>query len=163
MLGQHLGITHYTIGQRKGLNLAMGRPVFVVEIRPDTNEVVIGEGEDVFTDRCLLYTSILMDQSAIARLNVEMCYPYCAQFKRSVGVGGVQSLGEGAFRIEKPLYDYEVMKPGQYYYPQEVSEELLEELLVRQMEGARRSVEYAKRLVREYEEEQDRMRMENGF
>ena len=51
VLGQHLGITHYTIGQRKGLNLAMGRPVFVVEIRPDTNEVVIGEGEDVFTDR----------------------------------------------------------------------------------------------------------------
>ena len=51
VLGQHLGIIHYTIGQRKGLNLAMGRPVFVVEIRPDTNEVVIGEGEDVFTDR----------------------------------------------------------------------------------------------------------------
>lgn len=48
ILGQHKGITHYTIGQRKGLNLAMGRPVFVTEIRPDTNEVVIGEAEDVF-------------------------------------------------------------------------------------------------------------------
>jgi len=51
ILGQHEGITHYTIGQRKGLNLALGRPVFVVEIRPETNEVVIGEDEDVFTDR----------------------------------------------------------------------------------------------------------------
>lgn len=48
ILGCHKGITHYTIGQRKGLNLAMGRPVFVTEIRPDTNEVVIGEAEDVF-------------------------------------------------------------------------------------------------------------------
>lgn len=48
ILGQHKGIIHYTVGQRKGLNLAMGRPVFVTEIRPDTNEVVIGEGEDVF-------------------------------------------------------------------------------------------------------------------
>lgn len=49
ILGQHKGITHYTIGQRKGLNLAMGHPVFVTQIRPDTDEVVIGEAEDVFT------------------------------------------------------------------------------------------------------------------
>lgn len=51
VLGRHRGITHYTVGQRKGLNLSLGRPVFVVEIRPDTNEVVIGGGEDVFSDR----------------------------------------------------------------------------------------------------------------
>lgn len=50
VLGQHKGIIHYTVGQRKGLNLAMGHPVFVTEIRPGTNEVVIGEAEDVFTD-----------------------------------------------------------------------------------------------------------------
>lgn len=49
ILGQHKGITHYTIGQRKGLNLAMGHPVFVTEIRPETGEVVIGENDDVFT------------------------------------------------------------------------------------------------------------------
>lgn len=48
ILGQHKGITHYTVGQRKGLNLSMGRPVFVVELRPETNEVVIGDNEDVF-------------------------------------------------------------------------------------------------------------------
>ena len=44
----YAGIIHYTIGQRKGLNLSMGHPVFVTEIRPDTNEVVIGENEDLF-------------------------------------------------------------------------------------------------------------------
>ena len=49
--GRHKGITHYTVGQRKGLNLALGRPVFVTEIRPDTNEVVIGDNEDVFSRR----------------------------------------------------------------------------------------------------------------
>lgn len=48
ILGTHRGIIHYTIGQRKGLNLSMGHPVFVTEIRPDTNEVVIGESEDLF-------------------------------------------------------------------------------------------------------------------
>ncbi len=51
VIGRHKGITHYTVGQRKGLNLPMGRPVFVTEIRPETNEVVIGDAEDVFTDR----------------------------------------------------------------------------------------------------------------
>ena len=50
VLGRHKGIIHYTVGQRKGLNLAMGRPVFVVEIRPESNEVVIGDSDDVFTD-----------------------------------------------------------------------------------------------------------------
>ena len=48
VLGRHKGIIYYTVGQRKGLNLAMGHPVFVVEIRPDTNEVVIGENDDIF-------------------------------------------------------------------------------------------------------------------
>ena len=53
VIGTHEGITHYTVGQRKGLNLSMGRPVFVVEIRPETNEVVIGDGDDVFTDHLI--------------------------------------------------------------------------------------------------------------
>ncbi len=48
VIGRHKGITHYTIGQRKGLNLAMGHPVFVSRICPETNEVVIGENEDIF-------------------------------------------------------------------------------------------------------------------
>ncbi len=50
VLGRHKGITHYTIGQRKGLGLAMGHHVFVTEIRPETNEVVIGEADDVFRE-----------------------------------------------------------------------------------------------------------------
>lgn len=51
VLGRHRGITHYTVGQRKHLNLSMGRPVFVTQIRPETNEVVIGDNEDVFSNR----------------------------------------------------------------------------------------------------------------
>ncbi len=50
ILGQHKGIIHYTVGQRKGLNLSMGHPVFVTKIDCDKNEVVIGENEDVFSN-----------------------------------------------------------------------------------------------------------------
>lgn len=46
VLGEHKGITHYTVGQRKGLGLALGYPAFVIEIRPETNEVVIGKKEE---------------------------------------------------------------------------------------------------------------------
>ncbi len=49
VLGVHKGITHYTIGQRRGLGLSMGERVFVTQIRPETNEVVIGSNEDLFT------------------------------------------------------------------------------------------------------------------
>lgn len=49
VLGRHKGITHYTVGQRKGLGLSLGHPCFVLEIRPETNEVVIGNNEDTFT------------------------------------------------------------------------------------------------------------------
>ena len=50
ILGTHKGIIHYTIGQRKGLGLSMGSPVFVVDIRLETNEVVIGSNLDTFHD-----------------------------------------------------------------------------------------------------------------
>lgn len=50
VIGRHKGIIHYTVGQRKGLNLSMGHPVFVLAIRPETNEVVIGNGDEVYND-----------------------------------------------------------------------------------------------------------------
>ena len=46
VLGEHKGIIHYRVGQRKGLGLALGYPAFVLEIRPETNEVVIGTHEE---------------------------------------------------------------------------------------------------------------------
>ena len=51
VVGQHKGITHYTIGQRKGL-IFLGYPVFGA-IRPETNEVVLGNDKDVFTDHLI--------------------------------------------------------------------------------------------------------------
>ena len=49
ILGRHKGITHYTVGQRKGLGLSLGHPAFVLEIRPETTEVGIGTNEESMT------------------------------------------------------------------------------------------------------------------
>lgn len=47
IVGQHRGYPFYTIGQRKGLEIALGEPYFVVAIYPDTNTVVLGKKEDL--------------------------------------------------------------------------------------------------------------------
>lgn len=47
VIGTHEGYPFYTVGQRKGLGKAFGYPAFVIEIRKETNEVVIGPVEDL--------------------------------------------------------------------------------------------------------------------
>lgn len=54
ILGIHNGITNYTIGQRKGLGIALGVPAYVTEIRKDTNEVVLGSNDDLFKTRVFI-------------------------------------------------------------------------------------------------------------
>jgi len=47
ILGKHRGYPFYTIGQRKGLEIAVGNPLYVTKIEPDTNTVVLGEIDDL--------------------------------------------------------------------------------------------------------------------
>lgn len=47
ILGTHRGYPFYTVGQRKGLGMAFGEPMFVTEIQPDTNRVVLGRIDDL--------------------------------------------------------------------------------------------------------------------
>ena len=53
VLGQHRGIIHYTIGQRRGLGVSGGRPLYVQEIRPEDNTVVLTENLGLFTSRLI--------------------------------------------------------------------------------------------------------------
>lgn len=48
VLGRHKGIVYYTIGQRRGLGIALGRPMFVIGINPKKNTVILGSEEDIF-------------------------------------------------------------------------------------------------------------------
>ena len=49
VLGSHEGYANYTIGQRKGLGIALGTPAFVTGIDPATNTVFLGEHDDLYT------------------------------------------------------------------------------------------------------------------
>jgi tRNA-specific 2-thiouridylase len=48
-LGEHRGIIHYTVGQRRGLGLAAPEPLYVKEIQPESNTVVVGTEETLYT------------------------------------------------------------------------------------------------------------------
>ena len=52
VMGQHRGLIHYTIGQRKGLGISSTTPIFVRELRPETNEVVLCKSESLFSHDC---------------------------------------------------------------------------------------------------------------
>ncbi|MCD6063431.1 MAG: tRNA(5-methylaminomethyl-2-thiouridylate)-methyl transferase [Flavipsychrobacter sp.] len=47
VVGKHRGYPFYTIGQRKGLDIALGKPIFVTRIIPETNTVVLGEAHEL--------------------------------------------------------------------------------------------------------------------
>jgi tRNA-specific 2-thiouridylase len=49
ILGQHKGIIHYTIGQRKGLGISVGKPLYVVHIDRENNIIVVGNKEEVYS------------------------------------------------------------------------------------------------------------------
>jgi tRNA-specific 2-thiouridylase len=49
VLGKHKGIIHYTVGQRRGLGIALGKPMYVVEIDKESNQIVLGDLQDVIS------------------------------------------------------------------------------------------------------------------
>ncbi|ARN57254.1 tRNA 2-thiouridine(34) synthase MnmA [Sedimentisphaera salicampi] len=53
LLGRHEGIHRYTIGKRRGLGIALGKPMYVVDINSETNAVVLGEREDLLKRRII--------------------------------------------------------------------------------------------------------------
>ena len=47
VLGKHTGITNYTIGQRRGLNIAQERPLYVIRIDAKTNSIIVGDEQNL--------------------------------------------------------------------------------------------------------------------
>ena len=65
VVGQHEGYPYYTIGQRKGLGIALGRPVFVLEIIPETNTVVIGDEVELQRSAAIVRNINLMKYASL--------------------------------------------------------------------------------------------------
>ena len=97
-IGKHKGIIHYTVGQRKGLGLAMGHPVYVNRICPDTNEVVVGDEQSLYRTRIFCddvsYMSIPgLEKGQAMNSSVKVRYHHAPQD------AVIEALGDGRIMI----------------------------------------------------------------
>ena len=64
-LGEHKGFPYYTIGQRKGLEIALGKPAYVLKINPQKNTVMLGDAEQLKTEYMLAEQDNLIDEAEV--------------------------------------------------------------------------------------------------
>ncbi|MDR3304451.1 MAG: tRNA 2-thiouridine(34) synthase MnmA [Clostridiales Family XIII bacterium] len=106
VLGRHKGIIRYTIGQRRGLGMAFGRPMYVCGIRAETNEVVLADEAAVFAKGIELRDVNLIAVSRIDRpLRADVMIRYGARPAAATAAPA----GEGRLRIE---FDEPVRAPA---------------------------------------------------
>lgn len=109
VVGRHKGIAHYTIGQRKGLGVAMGYPVFVTDICPATNQVRLGVEQD------LLSSSMLVENcnyQTVAELTEPMELDIKIRYKSPAVRGLVKPLPDDRAEV-KFLAPEKAVTPGQ--------------------------------------------------
>ncbi|MFT4092632.1 MAG: tRNA 2-thiouridine(34) synthase MnmA [Niabella sp.] len=96
ILGKHKGYPFYTIGQRKGLDIALGRPAFVTEINPDTNTVTLGDETDLDKNEMLVgklniikYEKVTPGMEAITKIRYKdsgtLCNLYPEEHQMRIG------------------------------------------------------------------------------
>ncbi len=108
VVGEHPGIERFTIGQRKGLGVALGEPRFVVRIEPETRRVVIGEKQELARRVLTANRAHWLVEQPSAPLHCQAKIRYNAPAAPAV----LQWLGADRFRLdfEQPRYG---VAPGQ--------------------------------------------------
>lgn len=82
--GQHAGILHYTVGQRKGLGIALGRPVFIREIDPESGNIYLADsGKEYFSEILLEDVTTISGrplEPGTAEVKIRSAAPLCGAF-----------------------------------------------------------------------------------
>ncbi len=104
VLGKHKGIVYYTRGQRRGLSIASKEPLYVIDIRADSNSVVVGSAEELYTEK-----QIVDDLNWIAGRSLNGPVKITARIRSSHKgyVAVVETLANG-----KALVTYKEPQPG---------------------------------------------------
>ena len=111
VLGRHKGIIHYTVGQRKGLGLALGVPAYVTKIRVDENEVVIGREQDLYSSGIICEDVNFLSIASLHE-NQQLPCRVRIRYQHSGENAFIERAGDGRVlvRFEKPV---RAAAPGQ--------------------------------------------------
>ncbi|MDD6320624.1 MAG: tRNA 2-thiouridine(34) synthase MnmA [Oscillospiraceae bacterium] len=101
-LGPHAGVDHYTVGQRKGLGIAAGRPLFVKAILPDGNIQLAESGEE-YSTRLTLSGIVTPDGKDLPDGEYRVKVRSAAKAVRCRFVGGAAGSGRGAVTFPEPV------------------------------------------------------------
>jgi len=109
VLGEHEGVYRYTIGQRHGLGIASARPYYVKELRPDTNQVVVGRREALFS-RMVCASDFSWIQGAPSETPTRMVAQVRYRHRPAPGVLEIRSSDRVRFIFDTPQW---AVTPGQ--------------------------------------------------
>jgi tRNA-specific 2-thiouridylase len=97
VLGEHAGVHHFTIGQRRGLRVAAGEPLYVIATEPDSQRVIVGRGEDL---RRAKLTAKDLNWISIAPINRPIRAQVKIRNKHLAADATVWPIGNDATRVE---------------------------------------------------------------
>jgi len=98
ILGKHKGIIHYTVGQRRGVGVSVGRPVYVVSKNTAANSVVLGDEADLYTSELIAEDVNLI---SVPRLNGSMNVTAKTRYSQTVESEAVVSqVGEDEYLVK---------------------------------------------------------------
>jgi tRNA-specific 2-thiouridylase len=108
VLGHHHGVHLFTVGQRRGLGIAKGKPMYVVRVEPETNRVVVGEEKDIFKTKLMASNISWSDAIPSDRIEVRAKIRY--RHREEVALVKLQSDGEALVEFKTPQ---RAITPGQ--------------------------------------------------
>jgi len=110
VVGEHEGYPFYTIGQRRGLDLAMGRPVYVTHIDPISNTITIGEKEDLVSSTLIAGEMNLVKYDKIPEDEMEVTG--AIRYNDDGAIGHLTQISDTEMKVHFPA-GREAITPGQ--------------------------------------------------
>jgi tRNA-specific 2-thiouridylase len=109
LLGHHHGLHHFTVGQRRGLGLAAGRPLYVVALDPKENRVIVGQEGEQYRGTCDVRD---VNWIAVERLTGSMRVEVKIRHKHSPATATIEPTGETAAHLHFDV-PQRAVSPGQ--------------------------------------------------
>ncbi|GAC1430380.1 MAG: tRNA 2-thiouridine(34) synthase MnmA [Terriglobales bacterium] len=109
VIGEHHGIHNFTVGQRKGLGVATGSPLYVIQIKGDTRQVVVGDQADLYS-RTLLANRVNLISSATLDEPIEVTVKIRHRHEGAKGILSGTADGKALVTFDEPQ---RAVTPGQ--------------------------------------------------